>query len=78
MVTVSSNYSTEQRRREAEQIRALYREAAQALRRVGRKLRTSPEGRFLWATKHKTAISGLAASIEILASDVPHFSSDLS
>ena len=65
-----------ERQRTATEIRAAYLEAEKALRRVGRLLRTTEAGRYMWSAKHKTAVSGLCAMIDTLAYDVPDYYDD--
>ena len=57
----------------AKQIHDAYLSAEKELRKVGRLLRTTEAGKYVWATEHKTAVSGLAICINKLAYDVPDY-----
>ena len=65
-----------ERQQTAQEIRAAYLDAEKALRHVGRLLRTTEAGRYLWSAKHKTAVSGLCAMVYTLAYDVPDYYDD--
>lgn len=58
---------------EADLIREAYDRSEDALRHVGKLLRTTSVGQFMWATEHKTAIIGLCAMIRKLQYDVPYY-----
>jgi hypothetical protein len=62
-----------ERHKTAGEIRAAYKDAEKALRRVGRLLRTTEAGSYLWATEHKTAVSGLCVVLTKLEQDVPYY-----
>jgi len=63
----------EKRRVTAAQIRQAYLDAETSLRDVGRLLRTTDAGKYLWAVQHKTVVSGLAIVLNKLAYDVPEY-----
>ena len=54
-------------------IRAAYDRADEALRHVGKLLRTTHAGEYLWSAEHKTAISGLRVMVQKLRQNVPHY-----
>lgn len=58
---------------DAEQIKAAYDEADRALQMVGKIIRTSKAGKYIWASDHKTAISGLRVVVRKLRNDVPRY-----
>jgi len=58
---------------EADMIRAAYDRADDALRHVGKLLRTTHAGEFMWSADHKTAISGLRVVVQKLRQDVPYY-----
>ena len=62
-----------ERKRSAREIIEAYIEAEKYLRRVGKLLRTSRAGKYMWSAEHKTAVSGMVATIEILISAVPRY-----
>jgi hypothetical protein len=64
------------RRRETDAIRAAYDHADAALHQVGKLLRTTRAGEFLWSAEHKTAISGLRVMVQKLRQDVPYYHDD--
>ena len=64
------------RQETASEIRAAYKYAEKALRRVGRLLRTTEAGRYMWSSEHKTAVSGLCVMLDKLAYDVPDYAQD--
>ena len=57
-------------------IRAAYQRADEALGQVGKLLRTTHAGEFLWSADHKTAISGLRAIVRKLREDVPFYNDE--
>lgn len=63
----------DQRAQDSDAIKAAYENADDALRRVGKLLRTTYAGQFMWATEHKTAISGLRVVVQRLRRDVPQY-----
>lgn len=65
--------SVSQREIDAKQIKDAYSEVEDALRTVGRLLRTTEAGRFMWATDHRTAVTGLRIVVEKLKYDVPDY-----
>ena len=65
-----------ERQRTASEIRAAYKDAERALRRVGRLLRTTEAGRYMWSQHHKTAVSGICVVLDKLAYDVPNYADD--
>jgi len=58
---------------ETDTIRAAYDRADAALRQVGKLLRTTHAGEYLWSADHKTAISGLRVVVQKLRQDVPYY-----
>ena len=69
------NYMSE-RQQAAREIRVAYKDAEKTLRRVGRLLRTTEAGRYMWSAEHKTAVSGLCVMLDKLAYDVPDYADD--
>lgn len=61
------------RAEEAHRIRSAYDDVEASLRRLGKLLRTTHAGEFLWSASHKTAISGLCVVIRALHGDVPYY-----
>jgi hypothetical protein len=55
----------------ADEIRQAYRDARAALQQVGKLLRTTEAGRYMWSARHKTIVSGLVANMGVLERDVP-------
>jgi len=66
-----------ERQQTASEIRAAYKDAERALRRVGRLLRTTEAGRYMWSADHKTAVSGICVVLDKLAYDVPDYADDI-
>jgi hypothetical protein len=62
-----------QRAEDAKQIKQAYLEAERAVSKVGTLLRTTQAGEYLWANRHKTAVSGIKATLSIMRSDVPDY-----
>lgn len=58
---------------ETDLIRNAYRVVEESLRTVGKLLRSTEAGQFLWSAEHKTAISGLRVLVKRLRQDVPHY-----
>ena len=58
---------------EADMIREAYEAADKALIKIGRLLRTTHAGEFMWSADHKTAISGLRVIVSKLRDDVPYY-----
>jgi hypothetical protein len=63
----------EQRAIDAKEICKAYVEAQEAIAKIGTLLRTTYAGRFLWSNRHRTAISGIKATLCIMRSDVPDY-----
>ena len=59
--TFSDNRATD-----VKEIRRAYYRARDQLREVGRLIRANDAGKYMWAGKHKTAISGIVKTLEIL------------
>jgi len=57
----------------AARIRAAYDDAIKAVAHVGKLLRTTEAGRYLWADRHKTSVSGVKAMLGVLRDDVPRY-----
>ena len=64
------------RKSDSQLIANSYRNVDVALVNVGYLLRTTESGKFMWSAKHKTAISGLRAVIQMLGRDVPMYKGD--
>ena len=62
-----------QRAQDAIQIDEAYKQVEKSLAKVGRLLRTTEAGKFIWADNHKTAVSGLKAMIKQLRKTVPDY-----
>ena len=65
--------SNAQRAEDAKRIKEAYLEAERAIAKVGTLLRTTQAGEYLWANRHKAAISGIKATLSIMRSDVPDY-----
>jgi len=63
----------EQRALDAKEICKAYVEAQEAIAKIGTLLRTTYAGRFMWSNRHRTAISGIKATLCIMRSDVPDY-----
>lgn len=63
----------EQRAADARQIEEAYESVERALSRVGKLLRTTDAGRFMWSREHKTAVAGLKIIVNRLRRDVPNY-----
>ena len=50
-----------------------YTEVEKALRRVGKLLRTTEAGKYMWAADHRSAVTGVRVVIEKLRKDVPRY-----
>lgn len=61
---------------DADMICEAYDRAEVALRHVGKLLRTTRAGEFLWSADHKTAISGLCVVVQKLRQDVPYYNDE--
>lgn len=72
---VKPNETNEQRALDAKKIREAYLDAEKAVAKVGTLLRTTYAGQFLWSNRHRTAISGIKATLSIMRSDVPDYRS---
>jgi hypothetical protein len=59
------------RKREAQEICNAYEVVARELAHVGKLLRTTEAGKYLWSTEHKSAVTGLRTLVEMLRLDVP-------
>lgn len=64
---------SDQRHKEAVQIAEAYAAADRALAHLGRLLRSTDAGTYLWAAPHKTAVSGIRAVLKALRNDVPNY-----
>lgn len=62
-----------QRAEDVKRIREAYLEAERAVAKVGTLLRTTVAGEYMWATRHRTAISGIKATLNIMRRDVPDY-----
>ena len=61
------------RQLESSKIINAYGDVEMALQSVGRLLRTTEAGKFMWSAEHKTAIAGLKVIVRQLRSDVPRY-----
>lgn len=66
-----------QRAIDALEIMEAYRTVEESLRIAGKLLRTTYAGEFMWATDHKSTITGLRIVMEKLRDDVPSYSEDV-
>ena len=66
-----------QRAIDAAEICAAYESVEEGLRRVGKLLRTTEVGRYLWARDHKAAVTGLRVIVKQLRRDVPSYDGDI-
>ena len=57
----------------AKAIEDAYSLIEKSLSRVGKLLRTTHAGRYLWAADHKAAVSGLKVIVKHLRNDVPNY-----
>ena len=58
---------------DAQKICDAYLDVLVALQEVGRLLRTTYAGKFMWSAEHKSAITGLKVLVEKLRQDVPTY-----
>lgn len=58
---------------DSRKIQAAYADVERALRRVGKLLRTTYAGKFMWSSDHKAAVSGLRVVVEKLRYSVPRY-----
>ena len=61
------------RAEDSRKIRLAYLEVEFALLKVGKLLRTTEAGRYAWAAKHRSAVTGLRAVMEKMREDVPRY-----
>jgi hypothetical protein len=54
-------------------IESAYKDAETALREVGRLLRTTYAGKFMWASDHKIAVSGIRIALESMRRRLPRY-----
>lgn len=54
-------------------IKEAYKNIEKSLREVGRLLRVTEAGKFMWSSDHKSAVTGLRIVIEKLRYDVPDY-----
>lgn len=62
-----------QRAIDGKEIREAYRTVEESLRAVGKLLRTTEAGHYMWASDHKSVVTGLRIVIEKLQHDVPRY-----
>jgi hypothetical protein len=55
------------------QITSAYEHAIKSVAEIGRLLRTTEAGKFMWGNDHKTAISGIKIILTKLKEDVPSY-----
>ncbi len=63
----------DQRAVDADTIMASYNKVEESLRVVGKLLRTTEAGKYMWANDHKSAVTGLRIVVEKLRHDVPRY-----
>lgn len=63
----------DRRQTDVEAIEKAYSEVEAALSKVGKLLRTTEAGKFMWANDHKSAVTGLRIVVEKLRADVPSY-----
>ena len=63
----------QQRSKDMVKINVAYSEVEDALRHAGKLLRTTHAGEYMWASDHKTAITGLRIVMEQLRRNLPHY-----
>ena len=63
----------DKRQADVEAIEKAYSEVEIALSNVGKLLRTPEAGKFMWASDHKSAVTGLRIVVEKLRADVPSY-----
>ena len=65
-----------ERYEDCEKIRAAYADVVKSLMAVSHLLRTTQAGHGLWSARHKTAVSGLKATLTILSDAVPRYAGE--
>lgn len=65
--------AVDKRTEDSRQIRLAYLDVEFALRKVGKLLRTTEAGKYAWAAKHRSAVTGLKVVAEKLREDVPRY-----
>lgn len=63
----------DKRTEDVRQIRLAYLDVEIALRKVGKLLRTTDAGKYMWASDHRSAVTGLRVVTEKLREDVPRY-----
>lgn len=63
----------QQRALDSIEIKKAYKTVEGALRAVGKLLRTTEAGKYMWASDHKNAVTGLRVAIEKLRHNVPRY-----
>lgn len=63
----------DKRTEDVRQIRLAYLDVEIALRKVGTLLRTTDAGKYMWASDHRSAVTGLRVVTEKLREDVPRY-----
>jgi hypothetical protein len=53
-----------------------YKNADLALAEIGRLLRTTESGKFMWSSEHKTFVSGMRVAVQAMMKEVPRYSSE--
>ena len=61
------------RREDVAEIRQAYKQAVDSVSEIGRLLRTTDSGKYMWSADHKTAISGIKVILKKLRADVPQY-----
>jgi hypothetical protein len=63
----------DKRQADVQAIEKAYSEVEAALSNVGKLLRTTEAGKFMWASDHKSAVTGLRIVVEKLRGNVPSY-----
>ena len=58
---------------DARQIKEAYQSVETALSRVGKLLRTTEAGKYMWSSEHKSAVTGLKVIVTKLRRTVPDY-----
>lgn len=57
-------------------IKRAYDEVGESLRIVGKLLRTTEAGKYMWSSDHKSAVTGLRIIVETLRREVPSYTNN--
>jgi hypothetical protein len=61
------------RKQSSKEIRIAYSRAEKDLAYIGKLLRTTEAGKYMWSARHKSAVTGLKQIIDLLKYDVPTY-----